>query len=155
MNKVKWLDMWGQLLQVNKCIRKTKSGDHYFVLICSVWCLFVRAGEKPYICNWEGCTWRFARSDELTRHYRKHTGDKPFKCTVCDRAFSRSDHLSLHMKRHWEVSCEASRTRCLDLDWWPGPATPTLPHHPPSKLVWNWIFTELSLILYIFFTKLC
>ncbi|KAJ8297401.1 hypothetical protein KUTeg_023932 [Tegillarca granosa] len=36
--------------------------------------------EKPYVCNWEGCTWRFARSDELTRHFRKHTGDKPFKC---------------------------------------------------------------------------
>lgn len=64
-------------------------------------CFLYLAGEKPYICTWEGCTWRFARSDELTRHYRKHTGDKPFKCNICDRAFSRSDHLSLHMKRHW------------------------------------------------------
>ena len=62
-------------------------------------------GEKPYVCTWEGCTWRFARSDELTRHYRKHTGDKPFKCIVCERAFSRSDHLSLHMKRHWRSVC--------------------------------------------------
>jgi len=59
------------------------------------------AGEKPYQCTWEGCTWKFARSDELTRHYRKHTGQKPFKCHLCQRSFSRSDHLSLHMKRHW------------------------------------------------------
>ncbi|KFO24684.1 AP-1 complex subunit mu-1 [Fukomys damarensis] len=43
---------------------------------------------------------RFARSDELTRHYRKHTGHRPFQCHLCDRAFSRSDHLALHMKRH-------------------------------------------------------
>lgn len=43
------------------------------------------AGEKPYKCSWEGCEWRFARSDELTRHYRKHTGAKPFKCNHCDR----------------------------------------------------------------------
>ncbi|KAF2975171.1 hypothetical protein EK904_003179 [Melospiza melodia maxima] len=57
-------------------------------------------GEKPYKCTWEGCDWRFARSDELTRHYRKHTGAKPFQCAVCNRSFSRSDHLALHMKRH-------------------------------------------------------
>ncbi|ETE72759.1 Krueppel-like factor 7, partial [Ophiophagus hannah] len=45
----------------------------------------VLEGEKPYKCSWEGCEWRFARSDELTRHYRKHTGAKPFKCSHCDR----------------------------------------------------------------------
>ncbi|KGL83236.1 Krueppel-like factor 2, partial [Tinamus guttatus] len=56
--------------------------------------------EKPYHCNWEGCGWKFARSDELTRHYRKHTGHRPFQCHLCERAFSRSDHLALHMKRH-------------------------------------------------------
>ena len=44
------------------------------------------SGEKPYKCSWEGCEWRFARSDELTRHYRKHTGAKPFKCNHCDRS---------------------------------------------------------------------
>uniref|UniRef100_A0A8B9PL84 C2H2-type domain-containing protein n=1 Tax=Apteryx owenii TaxID=8824 RepID=A0A8B9PL84_APTOW len=58
------------------------------------------AGEKPYHCTWEGCGWKFARSDELTRHYRKHTGHRPFQCHLCERAFSRSDHLALHMKRH-------------------------------------------------------
>ena len=34
---------------------------------------------------------------------RKHTGDKPFQCKLCERAFSRSDHLALHMKRHMEM----------------------------------------------------
>jgi krueppel-like factor 5 len=61
---------------------------------------FLVAGEKPYKCHWPECEWRFARSDELTRHYRKHTGAKPFKCAVCERSFARSDHLALHMKRH-------------------------------------------------------
>jgi uncharacterized Zn-finger protein len=52
------------------------------------------------MCSFKGCGWKFARSDELTRHTRKHTGDRPFQCRLCERAFSRSDHLSLHMKRH-------------------------------------------------------
>lgn len=42
----------------------------------------------------------FSRSDELTRHIRKHTGVKPFKCDYCERDFSRSDHLTTHMRTH-------------------------------------------------------
>ena len=64
---------------------------------------FSSTGEKPYQCAWKDCGWKFARSDELTRHYRKHTGDRPFQCQLCERAFSRSDHLALHMKRHISV----------------------------------------------------
>ena len=66
---------------------------------CNLFFVFL-TGEKPYRCHWPECQWRFARSDELTRHYRKHTGAKPFRCKVCERCFARSDHLALHMKRH-------------------------------------------------------
>uniref|UniRef100_A0A1I8IIK7 C2H2-type domain-containing protein n=1 Tax=Macrostomum lignano TaxID=282301 RepID=A0A1I8IIK7_9PLAT len=47
-----------------------------------------------------GCRWRFARSDELTRHRRRHTGERPFRCGICGRGFSRSDHLALHGRKH-------------------------------------------------------
>ena len=56
--------------------------------------------ERPHACTVHGCPRRFSRSDELTRHLRIHTGDKPFKCEMCGRAFSRSDHLTTHKRTH-------------------------------------------------------
>ncbi|CAL1591061.1 unnamed protein product [Knipowitschia caucasica] len=55
---------------------------------------------KPFPCAVQGCDRRFSRSDELNRHVRIHTGQKPFQCTVCARAFSRSDHLTTHTRTH-------------------------------------------------------
>ncbi|KAK6104775.1 Zinc-finger double domain family protein [Brugia pahangi] len=71
------------------------------------------SGERPYHCSWPSCLWKFARSDELTRHYRKHTGDRPFSCTLCCRSFSRSDHLNLHMKRHYSGYNMLKSTMCF------------------------------------------
>ncbi|CAF2803301.1 unnamed protein product [Rotaria sp. Silwood2] len=56
--------------------------------------------ERPFPCPIEHCPRRFSRSDELTRHIRIHTGDKPFQCKICARAFSRSDHLTTHIRTH-------------------------------------------------------
>lgn len=81
----------------SKWISPVKVGGSIAYMHCNI---FFVPGEKPYQCQWPECEWRFARSDELTRHYRKHTGAKPFKCAVCERSFARSDHLALHMKRH-------------------------------------------------------
>ena len=83
--------------------------------------LFFVSGEKPYVCSWDKCEWRFARSDELTRHMRKHTGQKPFECMYCSRAFSRSDHLNLHIKRHFTSSTNNNLEN------------PAIPHTLPSK----------------------
>ncbi|PSN36912.1 Krueppel-like factor 13 [Blattella germanica] len=57
-------------------------------------------GERPFPCSWAGCGKRFARSDELARHTRTHTGEKNFTCPVCSKKFMRSDHLSKHARRH-------------------------------------------------------
>ncbi|XP_047443244.1 early growth response protein 1-like [Mugil cephalus] len=55
---------------------------------------------KPFSCTVQGCERRFSRSDELNRHVRIHTGQKPFQCVICARSFSRSDHLTTHTRTH-------------------------------------------------------
>ena len=40
---------------------------------------------EPYVCDYPGCGKSFAITGALTIHKRTHNGDKPFKCTYCDR----------------------------------------------------------------------
>ncbi len=57
--------------------------------------------EAPLSLHRPDCSKKFARSDELARHYRTHTGEKKFGLPpVCDKRFMRSDHLMKHARRH-------------------------------------------------------
>nr|XP_005291527.1 early growth response protein 4 [Chrysemys picta bellii] len=63
-------------------------------------CFCPKPHEKSFTCPVENCIRSFARSDELNRHLRIHTGHKPFQCRICLRNFSRSDHLTTHIRTH-------------------------------------------------------
>lgn len=72
--------------------------------VCLCWIL-------KHFCS----SFRFSRSDELSRHRRSHSGVKPYQCPVCEKKFARSDHLSKHIKVHRFP--RSSRT-VRSANWW-------------------------------------
>lgn len=57
-------------------------------------------GERRFAC--ESCDLRFGTHYELECHERKHSGERPFKCTYpgCQEAFTQSIVLTKHEKTH-------------------------------------------------------
>ncbi|XP_037297842.1 sal-like protein 3 isoform X5 [Manduca sexta] len=46
------------------------------------------------------CYKTFACNSALEIHYRSHTKERPFKCTICDRGFSTKGNMKQHMLTH-------------------------------------------------------
>ena len=49
-----------------------------------------------------GCNKTFSRPSRLDTHMLSHTGQRPFKCDLCDKDFTRNAHL----KRHKQINHE-------------------------------------------------
>ena len=52
------------------------------------------------------CGRGFTQQIDLQRHLTRHTGEKPFKCTLCTAQFIRADNLRKHCKDSHYVNIE-------------------------------------------------
>ncbi|XP_042190357.1 transcription factor IIIA [Callorhinchus milii] len=66
--------------------------------------LYDSTGQKPFVCEYEGCSKGFSRKDHLTRHLQSHSGEKRFKCTKegCTETFVSKVNLNKHIGRKHE-----------------------------------------------------
>ncbi|MCL4154706.1 UNVERIFIED_CONTAM: hypothetical protein GTU68_014409, partial [Idotea baltica] len=53
-------------------------------------------GEKPFFCNI--CGRGFVRMQNLQRHVRTHTGEKPYFCNLCDYRAKISSSVYRHIR---------------------------------------------------------
>ncbi len=58
----------------------------------------IHTGEKPYKCD--VCDMLFIMKHALNRHKKTHTGEKPYKCDVCGKMFTAAQSMIAHKITH-------------------------------------------------------
>ncbi|XP_032835301.2 uncharacterized protein LOC116957329 [Petromyzon marinus] len=57
-------------------------------------------GEKPFKCTM--CEKAFAQLNQILKHQQTHRGETPIKCALCGKTYAKSSHLYRHQTTHMD-----------------------------------------------------
>lgn len=77
---------------------------------------FALGAPKRYQCRF--CSYSSEYSTNRLHHERRHTGDRPYRCSSCAKAFSRKDHLKRHREGHCLKYRDQYRRWLCSLRWY-------------------------------------
>lgn len=76
-------------------------------------------GERPFPCTL--CEKAFNQKSALQVHVKKHTGERPYRCEHCAMGFTQKSNMKLHVKRAHSYAGERGPR--------PGGGAPRVPSH--------------------------
>ena len=75
----------------------------------------IHTGEKLYKCDL--CEKTFTQSCNLAQHKKIHKGEKPYKCEICEKAFTQRASLAYHEGIHKSKTADnLDRKRIINED---------------------------------------
>lgn len=70
--------------------------------------MYIHSGERPFKCSY--CDKAFTQGKTLKFHLRRHLDEKPFVCSECNCSFRQRDGLKRHLKSRHNLELKYERT---------------------------------------------